>query len=187
MFQLFSDNDNITQRDNEAMSEKLHDLVKHHKSVNDLTQLASKTLAPIALLHYISSSIVICVCSLMLFLADGPARMPYQNQLVYQIGAVYVYSLGGTLLDVANARLVEAVGNMKWYRYDQKIQKSILIMLVRCQRKTGINVLFFNANLETFISVSFQFRRCVKEMLIHSQFQVIQTAGSYMTLLKTFL
>jgi 7tm Odorant receptor len=91
----------------------------------------------------------------MFFLSEGPARITYQFQFFYTLAAIYVYSLCGNLVVDSSTEISKTLYKLEWYVYDIKNQKSVLMIMIRSQRKVKINVLFFDASVETFVSVSF--------------------------------
>lgn len=158
----------FSHEQNDELNRKLNAIVKLHNDKIDLCKLTSRTFVPIAILHFISSSIVICVCCLMLFLADGASKTVYQFYLMVGLSDAFIYTFGGTLLMEASTAIKHAAYDFQWYKCDMRNQKIILMIMMRAHKRTAIDIPFFDASLETFV-------------------RIIQTAGSYATLLNTFL
>lgn len=87
-------------------------------------------------------------------LADGAEKLIFVNYIVASTTQIFVYSFGGSLLVDASQRIEIAAYNFHWYKCNAKVRSLILMIMIRAQKKTGIDVPFFEASLETFMSVS---------------------------------
>jgi gustatory receptor len=107
-------------------------------------------------------------CLNLIFLAEGADKLIYLNYIVASTTQIYIYSIGGNMLVESSTNVQRAAYNFEWYKCDIKIRKLIHLMIVRSQRKTAIDVPFFEASLQTFANI-------------------FQAAGGYITLAKAFL
>lgn len=114
----------------------------------------SRCLSPNVLIHYITSAVITCICCLMIMLADGAAKIIFVNYIIASTTQVFVYSIGGNLLEDASTGVNFAAYDFPWYKCDKRIQKTIQMIMVRGQRKTAVDVPFFETSLETFSVVS---------------------------------
>lgn len=142
-----------SEAENDQLYVKLKNFVDFHDETIKICELMSKTFAPIVILHFISSAIVICVCCLMLFLAHGPEKAIYVTFMLGGLTDSLSFTLGGTLLTETSTSVQEAAYNFEWYRCDLKCQKLILLAMIRAKRPTAVEVPFFKASLETFLAV----------------------------------
>lgn len=140
-------------RENAQLKTKLKNFVKFHNEIIQLGELMSKTFAPIVFLHFLAASIVICVSCVMIFLAQGFDKMVYQNYLVCTIFDTFTFTYGGTCLIEASNRVKEAAYSFEWYKYDIRNQKLILMIMIRARKATAVKIPFFNASLDTFLTV----------------------------------
>ncbi|CAO1405802.1 unnamed protein product [Diamesa serratosioi] len=158
----------FTKEQNDVLYLKLTEIIEKHNFLIEMCESMSKYLAPNVLIHYLSSALVTCICCLMILLAEGAEKLIFINYIVASTTQVFVYSLGGTILVDSSTKINYAAYNVHWYKCDLRCRRAILMIITRSQRQSGVNVPFFDTSLETFASV-------------------IRTAGSYITLFKTFL
>jgi 7tm Odorant receptor len=80
-----------------------------------------------------------------------------------------------------------AAYRFEWYKCDKSVRLLIQMMIMRANKECKVAVPFFSPSLPTFASVSVcnNFTEILK--LLQGFFQIIQSAGSYITLLQTFL
>jgi gustatory receptor len=140
----------FTSKQNDHLYEKLKEIVVEHNFVIDMCNVMSKTFSPNVLIHFITSSLITCICCLMIMLADGASKLIFINYIIASTTQVYVYSIGGSMLEEASSNIAFAAYNFQWYKCDSRVQKQILMLIIRTQRKTGVNVPFFETSLETF-------------------------------------
>jgi hypothetical protein len=88
-------------------------------------------------------------------LAEGADKLIFVNYIMASTTQIFVYSIGGNFLVDSSTRVTNTAYNFEWYKCDVKVRKMILMMMIRGQRKTAIEVPFFEASLETFGSVSY--------------------------------
>jgi odorant receptor len=134
--------------------EKLEEIVEEHNRLIDLCKKMSRCLSPNVLIHYITSALTMCICCLMIMLADGAAKLIFVNYIIAATTQVFVYSMGGNMLEDASTNIRIVAYDFDWHKCDQRIRKLILMIMIRAQRKTAVDVPFFDASLETFGTVS---------------------------------
>lgn len=89
----------------------------------------------------------------MILLAEGAEKLIFVNYIIASTTQVLVYSLGGNFLEDASTSVRDAAYDFQWYKCDKRIRKLIQLMMLRAQRKTAVDVPFFEASLETFGAV----------------------------------
>lgn len=146
--------ESFTPRQNERLYAELVEIAKEHSKVIELCQKMSRSLAPNVLIHFITSALITCICCLMIMLADGADKIIFVNYIIASTTQIFVYAFGGNLLVDASQRIEFAAYSFHWYKCDSRVRKLILMMIIRAQKKTAIDVPFFEASLETFMSVS---------------------------------
>lgn len=175
----------FSKEENDQLNLKLKKFVELHNETIDLCALMSRAFEPIVFLHFIAASILICTSCLMLFLAEGADKIIYLNFLVGTFSDVFIHAYVGTLIIESSKSVAGAAYNFEWYKCDLRNQKLILMIMMRAQKAASVKMPFFNASLETFLTVSWcQFWLFLSVILFP---QIVQSAGSYITLLKTFL
>lgn len=144
----------FSPEENDLLYEKLKLVVDEHENLIDLCRRLSRSLSTNVLIHYITSAIITCICCLMILLAEGFQKIIFINYIIASTCQVFLYSIGGNLLADSSAKIQESAYNFQWYRCDNRIRKLIQIMMIRAQKKTAVDVPFFQTSLETFGSVS---------------------------------
>lgn len=91
----------------------------------------------------------------MILLADGPELLIFLNYIATSTTQVFIYSIGGNILEDASESVKESAYSLQWYKCDIRIQKMVLMIMTRAQKKSGVDVPFFEVSLETFMAVSF--------------------------------
>lgn len=90
----------------------------------------------------------------MIMLADGAAKLIFVNYIIASTTQVFVYSFGGDMLENASSKINFSAYNFHWYKCDKRIRKLILMIIIRAQKKTVVDVPFFQVSLDTFGTVS---------------------------------
>lgn len=151
--------DKFTPEQNDRLYRNLQEIVAEHDKIIGLCQKMSTSLSPNVLIHYITSALVTCICCLMVMLAEGAAKLIFVNYIIASTTQVFVYSYGGSLIDDASTNIYQTAYSFHWYKCDEKIRKLILMVMMRSQKKTGVDVPFFETSMETFGAVSSCFAR----------------------------
>lgn len=144
----------FTEKQNDRLIKKLNVIVEDHCKVIDVCQKMSKCLSLNVLLHYFTSAVITCICCLMIMLADGAAKIIFVNYIIASTTQVFVYSISGNMLEDASTGISFTAYDFPWYKCDERVRKTIQMIIIRSQRKTAIKVPFFDASLETFSAVS---------------------------------
>ncbi|XP_057671889.1 uncharacterized protein LOC130903680 [Diorhabda carinulata] len=82
------------------------------------------------------------------------------------IGSVMVICVLGFQLSVTSERVTEACYLSKWYEFDFKVKKSLLILMTRCSKAIVLSAGIFDLTLETFT-------------------MILRTSYSYMAVIRT--
>ena len=173
---------------NSQIFKDLSKIREHHQKAINLSRSLSNTYVMIVLLHFLSASITICISCVTILLADGFDKLIFVNYIMAATTQVFLYALGGEVLVISSTSIKFAAYQTDWYKCDQKIGKSLLFIITRAGRSSGVDVPFFEVSLETFASVS-----NLKVILLQNLFnylfifQILATAGSYITILNKFL
>lgn len=159
----------FNQSENDLLHSELKKFVQLHIDTIDLCELMTRSLGPIVFLHFIAASILICASCLLLVLADGAEKLIYVNFLVGTFADVFLHGYVGTRLIEASLGIREAAYDLEWYKCDVRNQKLILMIMLRARRAVAVKMPFFNASLETFITVSDVQERILKiDVSFHS-------------------
>lgn len=100
----------------------------------------------------------------MILLAEGADKIIFVNYIIASTTQIFVYSIGGSLLGDSSSRIQEYAYNFHWYKCDKRIRKLIHLMILRAQKKTAVDVPFFQTSLETFGLVSVFVAKSVHKM-----------------------
>ena len=149
--------DKFTKEQNDVLYFKLTEIIEKHNFLIDMCGSISKYLSPNVLIHYLSAAFVTCICCLMILLAEGAEKLIFINYIVASTTQVFIYSIGGTILVDSSTSINFAAYNVHWYKCDSRCRRAILMIIIRSQQQTGVNVPFFDTSLETFGSVNRNF------------------------------
>lgn len=146
-------NDFKNMKEDQKLRVKLTNFIEYHNKIIQLGELMSRTFAPIVFMHFLAASIVLCVCCVMIFLAQGFDKIIYQNFLICGLFDTFTFAYGGTSLIEASNKVKEAAYSFNWYKYDIENQKLILMIMLRAQKATAVKIPFLSASLSTFLTV----------------------------------
>lgn len=155
-----------------------------HNEVIDKCNILSETLWQNLLLHFVFSSLVICIAGLMMIKSEGVESLVFIFYLCAYILEIYIYSACGNLLIDSSLKVNDAAYNFHWYKCDVRTRKAIYLIMIRAQRKVNVKVPFFEVSLETFAWVSWL---KIEKKNLKISFQVMRLGGSFITLIKAFL
>lgn len=139
---------------NDVLLFELSKIVADHNRLIGMCEKMSRCLWSNVLVHYITSAFITCVCCLMILLAEGAAKLVFLNYIVASTTQVFVYSYGGNMLEDASTGIRHAAYSFEWYKCDNRVRELIQMIVMRAQRKSAVNVPFFDVSLETMASVS---------------------------------
>lgn len=151
----------FTSEQNDLLYKELTKIIQDHEDTIRICQKMSESLSMNVLLHCISSALITGICCLMILLAKGADKLIFVNYIIASTTQVFMYSLGGNFLEDSSTAIQQAAYDFHWYKCDVKIRKLILMIMVRAQRKTAVDVPFFKVSLETFASVRLKLRLMV--------------------------
>jgi 7tm Odorant receptor len=130
----------------------------------------SRNLSPNVLIHLITSALITCICCLEILLADGADKLIFVNYIIASTTQVFVYSIAGNMLEDSSTNIRFSAYDFPWYKCDDRVRKLILMIIIRTQKKTAVDVPFFDCSLETFGTVSFRLISFTFGNLINSAF-----------------
>jgi hypothetical protein len=145
----------FNREQNELLYEKLKEIVEKHEKAIEMCRKMSQCLSFNIFIHLLSGALVTCICALMILLAEGAEKLIFVNYIVASTCQIFVYCYGGELLVDSSTKIQLSAYNFEWHKCDIKIRKLIHMIIIRAQRKSAVDVPFFQASLETFGSVSF--------------------------------
>lgn len=146
--------ENFSPEQNDRLFAKLQEIIKEHDRLIGVCKRMSRSMAPNVLLHYVTSAVITCICCLMILLAEGPAKIIFINYIIASTTQVFVYSIGGNMLEDSSTNIRYSAYNFSWYKCDGRIRKLILMIIFRAQKRTAVDIPFFDVSLETFGTVS---------------------------------
>lgn len=101
-------------------------------------------------------------------MADGFDKLTYINYLGAASAQALVYAIGGQILDDTSFSIKQAAYQTDWYKCNEKIKKTLLLLMLRAGKPSGIDVPFIQVSMETFSTIMY-------------------TSSSYITILNKFL
>ncbi|XP_039951097.1 odorant receptor 22c [Bactrocera neohumeralis] len=158
-----------TLAQNMRIQHRLAVLVERHNKIIDLCSDFASEFSLIILMHFLSASLVLCFSILDLMLNSSSVGV--LTYIFYSIAALtqlILYCIGGTYVSESSLKVAEVIYDTDWYKCDVRTRRMLLLMICRAQKAKTIQVPFFTPSLPAFRSI-------------------VSTAGSYITLLKTFL
>ncbi len=98
---------------------------------------------------------------------------------------LFLYMLAGDQISRESGKLVQSIYESTWYNNSPSFNKDLLFIMLRTQQEMQLRGKFFSISLETFADVRFNVFICIS--IKFRIFQIISAAGSYITLLMSFL
>ncbi|XP_056629904.1 odorant receptor Or2-like [Diorhabda sublineata] len=117
----------------------------------------------------IGSVMVICVLGFQLSVTIPFPSETFFIQSIYlfsMIFQIFCYTWFGQKLMIKSERVTEACYLSKWYEFDFKVKKSLLILMTRCSKAIVLSAGIFDLTLETFT-------------------MILRTSYSYMAVIRT--
>ncbi|XP_070502795.1 odorant receptor 24a-like [Chironomus tepperi] len=158
----------FSREQNDRILNKLTEIVDMHNKAIDCCNIISKALWQNILMHFVCSSLTICICSMMILKANGIDVLIFIFYLGAYVQQIFNYSISGNMLINASTNIQVAAYEFHWYKCDIRVRKTILMIIIRAQQKVQVEVPFFEVSLETFA-------------------WIIRLGGSFIALVKTFL
>ncbi|SPP79305.1 odorant receptor 22c [Drosophila guanche] len=159
----------FTESMNVDIRRRLGVIVERHNAIIDLCTDLTRQFTVIVLMHFLSAAFVLCSTILDIMLnTSSLSGLTYICYTVAALTQLFLYCYGGNHVSESSAAVADVLYDIEWYKCDARTRKMILMILRRSQRAKTIAVPFFTPSLMAFGSI-------------------LSTAGSYITLLKTFL
>lgn len=151
---------------NDRLLDKLTEIVDIHNEAIYCCNILSKALWQNILMHFACSSLIICLCCMMILKSDGIERLNFIFYLCAYIQQIFNYSISGNMLINASENIKDAAYDFHWYKCDARVRKVIFVIMTRAQQKINVKVPFFEVSLETFtwVSVKLQFLSVIYAM-----------------------
>jgi 7tm Odorant receptor len=170
---------------NRNIKQKLIEIIKHHNQCFDLTVKASRVYEFVVLTQFVSTSVVIAMCSLNIMLSKGPDKLTFASYLLAASIQMFAFCKNGSTLTDSSANVATAIYNFEWYKCDKEVKYLVLTILMRSQKTTELKIPFCSASMATFVRVSDMSRRSIDCFFINN-FQYLQSTASFITLLRSF-
>jgi len=149
--------DKFNVKQNHEIREKLRAIVQQHEALIKLCTLLSETLRPIIVIHFVSSAADICASCLLLLLTEGTEFVNYLFYASVVVLNAFLFALAGSNIIHSSIGLQMRAYNFPWFKCDKENQKIILLIIRRSQKKVCLEVPFFQASLESFVTVNADF------------------------------
>ncbi|XP_055837619.1 odorant receptor 22c-like [Episyrphus balteatus] len=163
---------NITEskkpRDNDLLYDELSFLVKRQQQIIVMFERFNQIYKLIIFGHFLFASIELGIVLVNIVLSTGITRMIF---LTYALGAcsqLYTYCYGAESVNQNCVKLSEVLYFCEWYQCNANVKQLVLLILMKSQKGSLLNAPFFSPSLPLFSSI-------------------IQTSGSYFTMLLAFM
>jgi len=143
----------LSEQQNKNVQEKLKQIVKQHEALIELCDLITQSFSWIIIFHFVSAALEISSCILLLFLVDGLEWLQYVIGALGFLVEAFVFAYAGNAIISSSTGLSDAAYSCEWYKCDAKTRKMILLIMVRSQKKICMKAPFFEASLESFVTV----------------------------------
>lgn len=159
--------DKFSIEQNEGIYKRLSEVIHSHNEVIQMCNTLSKTLWQNFLLHFVLSSLVMCITCLMVLQSDN-----IENSILFTcytcayISQTFVFCACGNMLIIAGQKVNTVAYNIQWYKCNAKVRRAVLMIMIRAQRDINVKVPFFELSLETFAWVSF-----TKKYKVHASWE----------------
>ncbi|XP_038121708.1 uncharacterized protein LOC6045479 isoform X3 [Culex quinquefasciatus] len=154
--------------ENKRILKQLKQIVQRHNQAIEMSQEMSSLFVPNVFTCYTIAAVKLGMACLIMSKADILVRIIFLFGSLGILTEIYIYSFGGTLLMEESENVCHRAYNFSWYRYDREVRQLIQMMMVRAQRPCRVEIPFFEASVVTFGAI-------------------IRTAGSYMTIMQSFV
>ncbi|KAM7353700.1 odorant receptor 24a [Cochliomyia hominivorax] len=149
----FDDAANIKYNTEEKVILALENIIERHNEVADLTDKFSLIMVEITLSHFITSSIIIATSVVDLLLFSGYGVIVYVVYTCAVLTEIFLYCLGGNTVMECSEELATKAYSSQWYTQSVKVQKMVLLIMVRSQRNIVIKVPFFAPSLPALTAI----------------------------------
>nr|XP_015840912.1 PREDICTED: odorant receptor Or1-like isoform X3 [Tribolium castaneum] len=130
--------------------------VNHHIAITEFVNVYENTYSSVAFIQFAASVVVICISCLRLSMVE-PFTFTFFAMVLFlctMLSEIFLYSYYGTILYEENQTLTNAVYMGKWYNYDTKSRKALVILMERSKRPMLVTAgKILDLSLETFTTV----------------------------------
>ncbi|KAM7351549.1 odorant receptor 24a-like [Cochliomyia hominivorax] len=131
----------------------LENIIERHNEVADLTDRFSLIMVEITLSQFITSSIIIATSVVDLLLFSGYGAIVYVVYTCAVFTEIFLYCLGGNMIMESSEDLATVAYSTQWYTHSIKVQKMIMLIMLRSQRNIVIKVPFFAPSLPALAAI----------------------------------
>ncbi|XP_037969849.2 odorant receptor 85b-like isoform X2 [Plutella xylostella] len=117
---------------NQRDYEKIKQLLKTHQKLMSIVERLNDIFGVIIFNSACTSSILICCFCFLTTTARGMDAIMYILSMIGMVFTIFNFAWPGQLLCDASAGISDAAYKCLWYERDQKIKKSIAIIMTRC-------------------------------------------------------
>ncbi|KAJ3656609.1 hypothetical protein Zmor_015673 [Zophobas morio] len=136
--------------------EQIMHCVSHHNIIIEFVEKIEKVYSSVAFTQFSASVLVICICCFKLS-QISPFSMNFVWMVTFlctMLSEIFLYSFFGTTLYEENQTLIQAVYTGKWYEYDLKSQRALIILMERSRRPMIVTAgKILDLSLETFTTI----------------------------------
>uniref|UniRef100_A0A336LBR1 Odorant receptor n=1 Tax=Culicoides sonorensis TaxID=179676 RepID=A0A336LBR1_CULSO len=158
----------LNKKDNEAAYMDLKKLIHEHRTCIEFCDKLRDFGKEIILGHFLLSSVTVCMTSVNLLIAEWSQKPVYVTYILTVLTQALVYCYGGELVSNESGKISEEIYLVSWHKLNENGRRAIKMIIQRAQKSSDISVPFFTVSMPTFGNI-------------------IRVAGSYITLLNTFL
>ncbi|KAJ3666994.1 hypothetical protein Zmor_002405 [Zophobas morio] len=139
---------------NKLMYEKIRKCIIHHNLILEFVTEYEHCFSQMAFSQFVAAIIVICVSCLQLTLVDLLSLdcLAMVMYLITMLSEIYLYCYFGTLLYEESNTITDAIYLGKWYEYDVKCRKALILLMERAKKpmlvKCGHKIV--DMSLDTF-------------------------------------
>ncbi|XP_017483268.1 PREDICTED: odorant receptor 24a [Rhagoletis zephyria] len=135
------------------IEEGLKKLIARHNEIVDLINRFSAVMALMTLGQFVSSSLIIGTCVVDLLLFSDYGVFVYVTHTMAVSTELFLYCIGGTVIIEFSSELATTVYSSKWYTHSVRVQRMVLLIIIRAQRSLVVKVPFFAPSLPTLTSI----------------------------------
>ncbi|XP_073822080.1 odorant receptor 24a [Musca autumnalis] len=131
----------------------LSHIIRRHNEIANITYKVSAIMEEMTLCHFITSSIIIATSVIDFLLVSGYGSIVYVVYTCAVLTEIFLYCLGGTAVIESSQELALKAYTSNWYGHSVKIQKMVLLIIVRSQRQLVVKVPFFTPSLPALTAI----------------------------------
>nr|UZH23391.1 odorant receptor 24a [Anastrepha ludens] len=135
------------------IEESLKHIVARHNEIIDLLKKFSTLMSGLTLGHFVTSSVIIGTCVVDMLLFSDYGIFVYVVHTMTVFSELFLYCLGGTVVIECSSQIATTIYCTKWYTHNLRVQKMVLLIMIRSQRSLVVKVPFFALSLPTLTSI----------------------------------